>query len=127
MPKSKRVRVSTSPFLSSLSSSLMAEPVPVIWIVLVLFTSWSYFAETLGDYSAEKRTRASKDTLIDTIRECVGKYHSLWVLQPENMRNKTLKELRAKYRDSRYYLIPHFSFYFSFHPSYSASSLGKIN
>lgn len=57
---------------------------------------------TLGEYKAEKKLRKNKEDLVADVRECYSKYAYIWVLQVENMRNAFLKELRLKFRDSRW-------------------------
>ena len=52
----------------------------------------------------KKHGRASKERLVDDIRECVQLYGSVYVFEVENMRNVKLKQLREEWGGSRFFL-----------------------
>ena len=52
----------------------------------------------------KKHGRASKERLVEDIRECVASYSSVYVFEVENMRNVKLKELREEWGGSRFFL-----------------------
>lgn len=51
----------------------------------------------------DKKGLAFKQHCIDDIRNCVEKYDSVYLFSVYNMRNTLLKEVRAEWRDSRFF------------------------
>jgi mRNA turnover protein 4 len=46
----------------------------------------------------------SKQKLVDNIRSAVDNYARIFVFKPENMRNKTLKDVREKWKHSKFFI-----------------------
>lgn len=49
----------------------------------------------------KKKGKTGKVEFISEIQQCITKYSSIYVIQPHNMRNNRLQELRIKFRSSR--------------------------
>lgn len=52
----------------------------------------------------EKKGREGKENLFRSIREALDEHRYAWVFQVENMRNTYLKDVRAQWSDSRFFL-----------------------
>ena len=52
----------------------------------------------------KKHGRASKERLVEDIRECLSTYSSVYVFEVENMRNVKFKELREEWGGSRFFM-----------------------
>eukprot|EP01098_Paradermamoeba_levis_P006485 TRINITY_DN268_c0_g1_i2.p1 TRINITY_DN268_c0_g1~~TRINITY_DN268_c0_g1_i2.p1 ORF type:complete len:293 (-),score=100.73 TRINITY_DN268_c0_g1_i2:249-1127(-) len=50
-----------------------------------------------------KKGRVSKEKLVNQIREAADEYKNIFVIEVQNMRNSSLKELRAKFQTSRFF------------------------
>eukprot|EP01127_Copromyxa_protea_P000428 TRINITY_DN10356_c0_g1_i1.p1 TRINITY_DN10356_c0_g1~~TRINITY_DN10356_c0_g1_i1.p1 ORF type:complete len:221 (-),score=41.91 TRINITY_DN10356_c0_g1_i1:54-716(-) len=51
----------------------------------------------------KKKGKTGKSELIEEIGQAVTKYSSIYVLQPHNMRNSRLQELKIQFRSSRFF------------------------
>lgn len=47
--------------------------------------------------------RDAKEQLLTDMRDLVGRFENIYIFKTENMRNVKLKELRAEWKDSRFY------------------------
>eukprot|EP00055_Hartaetosiga_balthica_P006447 m.20216 g.20216 ORF g.20216 m.20216 type:complete len:222 (-) comp5226_c0_seq1:1519-2184(-) len=47
--------------------------------------------------------REGKKALIEDVQECIDEYASIYVFSVDDMRNSKLKDLRVKWRDSRFF------------------------
>jgi len=52
----------------------------------------------------KKKGKLIKDKLIDSVRESAANYSSVYLFEPENMRNNSLKAVRTAWSDSRFFL-----------------------
>jgi len=52
----------------------------------------------------KKHGRASKERLVEDIRECLLNYSSVYAFEVESMRNVKLKQLREEWGGSRFFL-----------------------
>lgn len=50
-----------------------------------------------------KKGLALKQQIVEDVRSCVEKYSRIFLISVENMRNNKLKELRAEWKDSRFF------------------------
>jgi mRNA turnover protein 4 len=49
----------------------------------------------------ERKGMPRKESLVQTIRECVDSFPQVFVLASDNMRNKKLQEVRSRWGESR--------------------------
>jgi mRNA turnover protein 4 len=49
-----------------------------------------------------RKTRADKERLMNTVKECADEYSTIFVFSVDNMRNQFMKEVRKELSDSRF-------------------------
>ncbi|XP_043256928.1 mRNA turnover protein 4 homolog [Colletes gigas] len=50
-----------------------------------------------------KKGLALKQHIVEDVRSCVERYHRIFIISVHNMRNNKLKDLRAEWKDSRFF------------------------
>lgn len=86
----------------------------IIIIHIIVYLALSNYSDHFYNYfnllsfivSLTKTTKKGlpiKQQLVEEVHKCIDEYPNIFVFWVQNMRNAKLKELRGKWKDSRYF------------------------